>query len=328
MKKRPLCFLLCLALFGCSTNNGISNTKDKPIVLVSVAPYVELIQQIAGNTVDVQCAVPPGVDPHNWEPTYKDMDRLQGAKAWFTVGEEFEPRLSVKLYETSPDLVIYKLQEETPNVISNHDHDHDHVDGFHYIDSHFWLDPILDIHQGRFIERVLSTISPESSAMYKANLKKLEASLLALNEWAKKEIANAEVDGKYLVTTHGAYTYYCGRYGLYQIVIEPSGGKEPRTKDIARIVDQIQKQLNSVVGVFLQPAHSNKAALIIADQLNLPTYMIDPYQQNYIETIRSLTLAVTTKHDKEKITSFHELDEKEETVHDLFYSEPEPADDE
>jgi zinc transport system substrate-binding protein len=327
MKKRSLAFLLFLALCGCSTNKDLPTKKEKPIILVSVAPYIELIQQIAGDSVDVRCAVPPGIDPHNWEPTYKDMDYLQGAVAWFTIGEEFEPRLSTKLYETSPDLVIYNLQGEVPTLPSNcgnscHKHESNQI---HWADSHFWLDPILDIYQARFIEKILSSLSPDLILMYKENLKKLENDLLQLNESTEKKITDAHGSGKYLVTTHGAYTYYCGRYNLYQIIIEPSGGKEPRTQEITKITEQIQKKSAAIVGVFLQPQHSNKAALIIAQKLNLPTYTIDPYKQNYMETIRLLTAAVVAHPRTEKATSFNELDEKEEAARDLFYSTPESS---
>ena len=65
---------------------------DKPIVIVSVAPYKYLVEQVASGGVEVFLIVPPGVSAHTFEPTPRDMMKAGRASLWFTLGETFEKK--------------------------------------------------------------------------------------------------------------------------------------------------------------------------------------------------------------------------------------------
>lgn len=284
-----------MAMSIANNPNNQPEKPSKPIVLVTVAPYKEMVTQLAGDAVNVITVIPENVDPHNWEPTYKDMTRLRGAVVWFTVGEGFEPSLSKKLSEVNKDMKTFNLNKQiTPPKSAEVHHSHDNKDHvhFHEFDTHTWLSPVFAKKQARFIARILSDIIPLHDTTIKENYLKLEEELKELD----LDCAHALLPfhGDILVTTHGAYTSYCEDYNLIQKVIEPSGGKEPRLGELSSLVSELKKNKERIIGIFTQPQHTNKAAAIIARDLDMPLYEVDPYAEDYTETIRRLTMIISS----------------------------------
>ncbi len=260
---------------------------SKPLVLVSIEPYAYMVNRIANDNVNVVTVVPPGVDPHNWEPSYKDMNKLNNASVWFTIGEGFEPALEKKLREVNPKLIIFNLNDQVKTLADPSTHEGHH----HEFDTHTWLSPSLLITQSRFVTKILEDQDPLNDEVYRDNLQKLEVELKALDASSAKALL--PYHGDILVTTHGAYTYYCHDFGIEQIVIEPSSGKEPRMRDITDLVKNLKEEKKRIIGIFIQPQHTNKAAKILEKDLNIPTYMVDPYAENFIETITTLTTIIS-----------------------------------
>ncbi len=286
--KKYLLLLLCL--FGCSKPKEISS--EKPLVLLSVEPYVSMTQEIAGDTVIAKCVLPPYVDPHNWEPKHRDLEQYDKAKIWFTIGEGFESPLLKKLKPINLQLkaiALFQTFERLPACA----HDHGHREcGF---DSHFWLDPILNIKQAKIICDTLSKLIPEKALFFEENYFKLKDKLLRMDEAFSHSLK--PLKNKILVTSHGAYTYFCKRYNLKQLIIEPNEGKEPRPKDLTHLVTGLKKEHSQILGIFTQPQHSNKAAKILANALSLKIYSVDPYKKNYIETMVLLETYLTSANE-------------------------------
>lgn len=285
MKKLILFFSLIAIALGCQSN--IAEPEEvRPLVLVTLEPYVEMCRQIAGDTVEVQAVIPPSVDPHTWEPTIQQVAKLHGAHYWFTIGEVVETSLTKKLKEANPDLIQVALYDGIERLPEPSAHCK------HCFDTHMWLSPKAASKQAEIMFRGLAALVPEQEEMYRKNLNALRKELHDLDlacQTALKPFA-----GKILLTSHGAYTYFCHDYDLKQFVIEPTSGKEPRTKDMTELLDKIKKEKQNIVGVFYQPQHSNKAASLFASKLDLRTYIVDPLAKDYMKTIETLKEIIST----------------------------------
>jgi len=304
--------LFLFFLGGCGLISPPEKKHNKtPIILVSIAPYKKLLKEIAHNKVDVISVIPPDIDPHNWEPTYRDVADLQEALAWFTIGERFENRLLEKLEKVGAKLEAVSLANvalkefhgplpETKVNLFYTDAHHGH---HHALDTHFWLDPLLMIAQARAVRDTLSDLFPKEAAFFTENFLKLKEKLTNLDNAQQLDLAFCK--GKILATSHGAYTYYCFRYGLYQLTIEPFSGKEPRAKEISALTEEMRKKQTDLLAIIMQPQHTNKAAKILAHELSLPLFVIDPYGEDYEETISSLTqaLLLARAHEKTSLTT-------------------------
>ena len=290
MKKAAIFIFILFA--GCSLFKNPTEKNTKPLVIVSAAPYEKVVHQLAGDTVSVRGIIPPDVDPHNFEPSPRDMGPLVHAALWIQVGEEFEYLLENRLAETTPNLKIINLPQSTKTIRSSCNHPgHSHCE--EAIDTHYWMDPITVIAQAKVISRVLCEILPKNKELYQKNLHALTAKLEQLNKKISKELAPF-AEGYYL-TTHKAYGYFCHRYDLHQIGIEADDGKEMRSKDIHKVLEQARAHRNELIGILIQPQHVNRAAETIGNDLKLQLFMVNPYEEDYIATIEKLA-EITVKH--------------------------------
>ena len=84
IKKIVVIFALLLAS---SCGDKKPEKEPKPLVWVSIAPYQQLAQRIAGPTIEVQTIVPQGANPHSFEPTSKQAAEMRLGRVWFRIGE-------------------------------------------------------------------------------------------------------------------------------------------------------------------------------------------------------------------------------------------------
>ena len=117
----------------------------KPLVYVSVLPQKYMIEQIAGDAVDVEVLVQPGHNPHSYDPTGKQMAQLSKASLLFTTGVPFEQTWLPRISKLNPDLVLVDsvkgIKRSEMEGHSHHDEDKHH-DDHGYEEAH----PVADEH--------------------------------------------------------------------------------------------------------------------------------------------------------------------------------------
>lgn len=254
----------------------------KPQVSTSILPTKFFIEQIAGDTIDVNVLVNQGADPHTYEPKPKQMIALEKSEIYFAVGIEFENTWLERFSKSYPNLKIVKTDANI-NKISmpshNHDHhedhkhDHDHDDLG--LDPHIWLDPVLVKTQAQNIANALISHLPEHKAQYEANLKNFINSLDELDLFIKNELKNLK--NREFIVYHPSWGYFAKRYDLTQIAIEIEG-KEPKPTQLAELIDEAKEHKIGVI--FVAPNFSQKSANLIAKQTNANVVLIDqlPYK--------------------------------------------------
>ena len=78
--------LLVAALAACSTKEaaGVAETaQDTFTVTVSIPPQKYFLERIGGGRVQVNVMVPPGGNPHSYEPTPQQMKELSRSQGVF-----------------------------------------------------------------------------------------------------------------------------------------------------------------------------------------------------------------------------------------------------
>ncbi len=267
MKIHIFFFATLLALLGCQPS------QPSPDVLVTTAPYATFVERIAGDLIKVDVLVPPGTNPHIYEPTPKQVQKILGVHIWFRLGESIETRIFDVLKERNPDLIAvdltkdFELQEEAG-------------EGF---DRHLWMSPKLAMKQAKIIAQTLQEAYPEHKEVFNQGLSSLLAELNQLDQELTKELM--PIKGQAMLVSHPAFGYFCEEFGLQQLSVEFEG-KDPLPQDIARMMEAARK--STVRAVFILPEYNNKGALLIAEELHLPVYEIDPYSKDYFETLRKL----------------------------------------
>ncbi|MGI5439960.1 metal ABC transporter solute-binding protein, Zn/Mn family [Streptomyces shenzhenensis] len=100
-------------LTGCTGHARPAADADNPDAAVRVVTTTEiladLVRQVGGDRVQVDSIVPPGGDPHSYEPTPKDADAVSKADVTFTNHLLLEEHALIKTIDSN-------AREGTPNV--------------------------------------------------------------------------------------------------------------------------------------------------------------------------------------------------------------------
>lgn len=276
-------FLLFLFLLGSCAASSKKNVK--PIVLVTIPPYAYFVQQIAGDFAEVKIFVPPGANPHIYEPTPRQVEGFTRSTLWLRYGDPIELKILPFLREHQvKDIDL----SEGFSLICEHPCDHHHEGQDH----HLWLDPVLAKEQARKIADALSAAWPDHQSQFEAGFSALSDRLTTLNQKLSSELQS--VKGSYLLLSHPALGYYCHRYSLHQLSIECEG-KDPLPRQIASIVQQAR--LKHVKVVLTEPQYSTKGATLVAEKLQIPTANIDPYAFNYFDMLEQITQILIDHYD-------------------------------
>lgn len=274
---------LLLILVSCGRSAPAAPGKEnlKPLVLVSIAPYQFLAEQIGRDAIDVQTIIPAGSNPHAYEPTSRQVLEIARGQIWFRIGEPFENKVLSLIKDRNPELAIFDLRDGIELLASGEETcAHCSLD---HLDRHIWLSPKLAGKQAESIADVLALQFPEKKELFQKNLDSFLAQLFQLD--AEIEALLEPLQDRVLVVSHPAFTYFCRDYRLEQLSVEQEG-KDPRPRHLEEMMDKaIQGHAEIALAL---PQYNNKGAQMIAERLNVPIRMIDPYSFEYFETMRKL----------------------------------------
>lgn len=261
-------------------------TPDKlsHYVLVSVSPHKFFVEKIAGKTVEVGLMVPAGASSHTYEPTPKQMISAGKADLWFIIGETFETRAGNALKGHNPRLELIDMRKGLDLITTDsHGHHCAHCHAAGGYDLHIWLSARMAKIQAQTIADALTARYPENAALYKDNLLKFQKELDDLDSELTALLKDSK--GKTIMVSHPAYAYFCRDYSLEQLSIEFEG-KDPTPQQLTRVLDAARKA--GIKEIFIQPQYNNKGARLIAKELGAAVIELDPYSENYMDSMREI----------------------------------------
>jgi len=272
--------LLCLFLTACARSP--TAPSGKPLLLVSIAPYQSLVAAIAGEDFEVRTIVPSSANPHSFEPTASQVNGMGRGAVWFRIGEPFETKLLPILRARNPGLIVHDLREGIALIEETHSLGCKHCSMDH-LDRHIWLSPKLAGEQAAIIERNLSERFPEKQLLFQKNAARLQASLTALDREIQEILR--PVAKRLILVSHPAFGYFCKEYDFEQVSVEYEG-KDPRPQHVEEILRRALTQSMEVA--LALPQYNNQGAQRIAEKLHVPVHLIDPYSEDYFDTMRKL----------------------------------------
>lgn len=263
---------------------------EEDSVLITVAPYVQIVDLLTEKTIRSDLVVPPGASFHDYEPTPKQILQAQKAKVWFGIGEPFEKKVSAFLQKHNPEFVFVDLRDGVELLSSACGHGHQHHD------PHMWLSPKILQHQTQVIGETLIEVFPEKKDIIEKNLPKVLRKLQDLDTQLHKLFANKK--DLVVLVAHPAYAYFCHEYGIQQISIEYEG-KEPSAKQLTDLIKKAREL--HIHTVFTQGQYPGKGALLVANEIGAEVIALNPYSQDYFNAM----LEIGTQFAKEGVHDSH-----------------------
>lgn len=267
--KKLLFVALCLLLCGCG---GEEKKSGKLPVVTSIFPMTEFVRAVGGDCVEVTQLVPDGVEPHDWEPTAKDLARLARAKLFvYNGGVEQWAGQAVKAVEEKQVTSVCAAKKL--------------LDIYGWGDPHTWVSPRRAIEEVKVITSALLKADPQHGDVYTANEQVFLKKLFALHE-QYGQLGARKGGRKTFVTAHSAFAQLAKDYDLQMVAIAGLNPEvEPAPADLQRVMQAVKK--NKVRYVFFESLTSPKLAEMLAKEAGITTAVLDPLEGRRPEDKRS-----------------------------------------
>ncbi len=267
--------LLLVVLGACATPVA----SDKQQVVVSFYPLEYLAKRIGGDRIEVTTLVPSGVEPHDWEPSPRDIGRLQQSKVFVYNGRGIEPwaeRALAELPDGKPVRVDASDGLDELEAIEESGHDEAHQGEEHEgIDPHVWLDPHLYAQQAKKVRDALVAADPQGATMYDANLARLTTDVTTLRQDMEAGLTSCQRDT--IVTSHAAFGYLAHHFNLKQVALSGlSPEAEPSPARMKELIDEVKA--TGATHIFFEALVSPRVAETIAQEVGAATLVLNPLE--------------------------------------------------
>lgn len=213
-----------------------SDMPDKKIVTVSIEPQKYLVEQIAGDRVQVRCLLADGANPETYDPSMTHMLNLQKSAVYLRVGNiGFEAALVDKIHDSNPGLPIFDTSEGITPIRGTHTHGHGHEDE-DTPDPHTWTSVKNARIMAGNILKALTEVDPDHATEYSNNYARLTARLDSIDSEYSRRLA--PLSGRAFLVWHPSLSYFARDYGLRQIVVGGAESKESSIEELRSAMDQ------------------------------------------------------------------------------------------
>lgn len=276
--------LCCLSLGWGVTAARAEGNPEKLKVLSTLFPYHDWAMVIGGDLVESTLILPPGVETHSFDPTPKDIARIQQSDIFIYTGKYMEPwaedlvagAAGKGLRVVAAGTLVELLAGEADG---DHDHHHDHNDegkkktdhkeklDSHQgnVDPHIWLEFTNAAKIALGMAQAFAEKDPKNGELYIARAKAYGDSLRELDQRYAKTLATCR-QRTIIYGGHFAFGYAAKRYQLKHI--SPYKGfspnAEPSPKDVAQLARRMKKEGHS--HIFFEEGIEPKVAKVISSE--------------------------------------------------------------
>jgi len=276
-----------------------SITNPKKSIVVTYSILGSIVKDLVGDNANVTISIPNGLDPHEWEPSARDIETINKADLVVANGLGLEGGMEktlgtaksngVKFFTTSDYITVRHVG--TGEGIPSGDPDQ----AVGAVDPHLWMDPVA-------IKSIVSALAIEIKNDFNldvaAQAQNLESRLDSLNNEVANIVAAIPQENRKLVTGHESMGYFAQRYGFKLVgVIIPSLSSQAGVSaaDLAALKKAIQD--NQVKAIFTELGTSPTVANAIGDEtgvkvVELATHTL-PGDSSYFTFMRNLATVIT-----------------------------------
>ena len=215
---------------GCSDDPA--SAGGKPRIAVTIVPLASLTQELVGDAAEVVTLVPPGISPHGYEPTAKQIQALKTAPIVIYNGAGYDNWAGAAARQRGDDVVSLSFAslvgiEEADHHHDHHEHEgHDHAPGkvapgkvapgnahaHGGVNPHLWVDPVLTAQFVHALGHELAEHIPNAADAIEQNTHRLLEQLKVLDQ--EYAAALSPHVGRPIITFHNAFDPMAERYGL------------------------------------------------------------------------------------------------------------------
>ena len=240
--------VLCAA---CAESSGSVKREGTIKVVTTTSIVGDLVENIAGGTVEVTSLMGTGVDPHLYKASAGDVEKLAGADMIFYNGLHLEGKITDVLGQMRKSGVFtVGVGEEIDKSLLFSPEEYQG-----YYDPHIWFDVALWKKAARVVMEAFSLYDPQNAPVYRRNAESYLEELDLLQVYIQKKIATLRPDRRVLITAHDAFNYFGKGYGFEVMGLQGiSTDSEASVADIRNLSKTITER--KIPAVFIETSIS------------------------------------------------------------------------
>ena len=212
-------------------------------VLATTSIVADVVAAVGGSRIEVSALVPPGVDPHAFEPTPQDVRSVAEAQVVFENGLGLEAFLGDLVQSAGTGAPVVSVSVGIEPLRAGNPAAEGETAARAEWDPHVWLDPQNVILWTQAIEAALTALDPPGAADYAQAAEDYRLELRALDTEVETILAAIPAGQRRLVTDHEEFAYFARRYGFEivgAVIPAPSAAAEPSARELAALEDAIR----------------------------------------------------------------------------------------
>lgn len=236
-----VCIVLTLPGASCRQKDQEDGAEKKLVVVASLFPLYDFARNIGKERVEVILLLPPGVEPHSYEPSPGDILKIHKADIFLYTGDTMEPWITTvrKSIRGEKPLIVDTGQSVRAN--DGHAPHEDDADHHGRQDPHIWLD---FSNAEKMVDEILEGFvrdDPSGKEYYTRNAGAYKQKLQALDRNYSVSLASC----KKRVLIHGghfAFGYLARRYNLRYLSAYQgfAPNAEPTPQNLIDLVEKLR----------------------------------------------------------------------------------------
>jgi zinc/manganese transport system substrate-binding protein len=287
VRLRLALLVVATALAGASCGGGASPTSAPASIVVTFPVLGTVVRDLVGDRAAVVVLMGNGIDPHDWSPSAKDIERVMGARLVVANGLGLEMNLDEVLSEAekagvpvfrATDHVTVRPLEEGGDAAG---------------DPHFWVDPLS-------MRDVVAALVPELASVgidVAVRGADLERRLADLDAETRATLSVVPEANRRLVTGHESMGYFAARYGFAivgAVIPGLTSQGEASAGEMADLAALIREQ--GVKSIFAEIGTPTAVAEAIAREtgaavVELPSHTL-PADGSYFSFVRAIATSI------------------------------------
>jgi manganese/iron transport system substrate-binding protein len=246
-----------LLMIGCGGKSQ-PDISGKIRIVTSFTIIADMAREVAGDAAIVESITKPGSEVHGYEPTPKDIVKVQQADLVLWNG------MNLELWFEK----FFEKVENVPSAVLTEGIEPMGITEGPYIgkpNPHAWMSPENAKFYVENIRRALVKVDPENTDTYNANAAVYISKIDALDAPVREKLATIPEEKRWLVTSEGAFSYLCRDYGFKQLYLWPINADAQGTpQQVSHVIDQVRK--NNIPVIFSESTISPKSAKQVASE--------------------------------------------------------------
>lgn len=251
---------------GDTTPEDEAEDTEGLVVVATTSQIGALVQEVAGDRVELHTLMGPGVDAHDFEVTPDDIRTMSEADLILRNGIGLDDFLDDSVKAAGGDANVVTVTDGIDLMEGSADDDEQEAEGA--LDPHVWHDPANAKVMVDNIAAALETADTSRARTYEENAEAYKTVLDETDSEIQAMIDEIPEKSRKLVTNHDAFGYFIQAYGLEfvgAVIPSTSIGAEPSAREIAELAEIIEHE--NVKAIFAESSVDPR----IAEQLAADT---------------------------------------------------------